>query len=929
MEHIDNLIILIKKNKPLDLEWYIKYNDIDESLIKNESFDLLIFALENNASSQIVETILSCFPKIYNNINYVFKNCSPFVAALKTNNLKVANILLQHKADINFSNERMDNALFYLLQNNLLNKSLLKYLLRNNIDTKNNKFFYKLIYLDNSNLLEIYLSEVLSFDNNFIIDILYFLKNKASFNKSIFDNKIKKKNKSSKIKLDNEVIYHICFHSFTNIMDILLKYKIFQQRIISYVNQNFLINKIYSYGFNINLFYIDSRKKTKNLLKYGAREYHLRPKLLLNLIRNNDLDLIKMVMDKGAYIYNMNDDLLILKAYKYRNNDIIKYLLRHGVNLHINDIEYEKLLELAEEDKVDILPYLDEYYKLYKTNTSPNPKTLTYAIKNKNVKIAKHLLQTNSIPYNKICEEGNSSNTLEYLNSEFMFACEVGNVEIVKLFLDKGIDPNHVIENNGRFHTPLTIASKNNNDELVNLLYDYGAQYHPNIKIKSNIYTSPMTYAIYNNSYRIIKALIEKWGVNINKIKVFNGIALLMHYLILFEDRVSDNNINLLNKYIQQKHIDINKQNQQGETALHLATKMNMINSIKYLVESGANTNIRDSNNKTPLVYAVSAGHKESVTILISNSDCDVNAKSYNVKTVLMYAFENGNIDIAECLINNVEGIVVDLFCHNGNSILIYACLCGHLRMVKYLVNTYSDKGIVNAKGVKGKTPLMIASEYGHFTIAKYLIYHGATINASSHDGNTALIYAVMHDNTDIINLLLEHHPEIVNMENNEGETALTIAAYNGNLPIIKILRQFKGNMNHKDKKNGTVLMNACYSKNSTLNLIKYIEKHCSNKYDVCDEDAFKGMDYGRCTAYDIACKNVIYKDMQNELTFLKFNNINNIEKDNDESDNIYIDDPPVKPIKKKNRSLKKHHYATKNYYSEYLEYLDSFDDNE
>jgi len=75
------------------------------------------------------------------------------------------------------------------------------------------------------------------------------------------------------------------------------------------------------------------------------------------------------------------------------------------------------------DDDLNILLYLKEHFKFYDEQyTFSKLKTLTHAIENKNIKIVKHLLQTNSIHYHKICNEDNFSHVFEYLNLKLIFS---------------------------------------------------------------------------------------------------------------------------------------------------------------------------------------------------------------------------------------------------------------------------------------------------------------------------------------------------------------------------------------------------------------------------------------------------------------------------------------------------------------------------
>ncbi|WP_090172070.1 ankyrin repeat domain-containing protein [Neolewinella agarilytica] len=86
-----------------------------------------------------------------------------------------------------------------------------------------------------------------------------------------------------------------------------------------------------------------------------------------------------------------------------------------------------------------------------------------------------------------------------------------------------------------------------------------------------------------------------------------------------------------------------------------------------------------------------------------------------------------------------------------GTSPLILASYSGLLPMTKLLVEAGAD---INASGTTG-TALMGVCFKGHADIARYLINAGADLEASLPNGSTALHFAAMFNQAEIVELLV------------------------------------------------------------------------------------------------------------------------------------------------------------------------------
>jgi ankyrin repeat protein len=124
------------------------------------------------------------------------------------------------------------------------------------------------------------------------------------------------------------------------------------------------------------------------------------------------------------------------------------------------------------------------------------------------------------------------------------------------------------------------------------------------------------------------------------------------------------------------------------------------------------------------------------------------------------------------------------------------------------VIAQYLEKGNdVNAI-IDNETLLIHAAQKGKLSVVKFLLEHGANINAANESGFTPLMAAIASGHMDVLEELLAHGADIKAMTN-DGETALTFAAFTGNIPAIRQLLSKGADINEGGKYAMTPLMAA------------------------------------------------------------------------------------------------------------------------
>ncbi len=191
------------------------------------------------------------------------------------------------------------------------------------------------------------------------------------------------------------------------------------------------------------------------------------------------------------------------------------------------------------------------------------------------------------------------------------------------------------------------------------------------------------------------------------------------------------------------------------------------------------------------LIFAASEGHTAIVKLLLeegANPDIQNNIGW----TVLIFAASKGHTAIVKLLLEH--GADPNIQEEDGWTALIWAASKGNMAMVQALLQ-HNAKADIQEKD--GWTALRLARSNGHTEVAALLALY--------ENGNTPLMVAVLQNNVDRVDQLLQDGVNL-NVRNNDGKTALILAAEKGHVPIVTSLIKAEAELNILDNKRWTAL---------------------------------------------------------------------------------------------------------------------------
>lgn len=215
---------------------------------------------------------------------------------------------------------------------------------------------------------------------------------------------------------------------------------------------------------------------------------------------------------------------------------------------------------------------------------------------------------------------------------------------------------------------------------------------------------------------------------------------------------------------------------------LHLAIQRGDLYLIVHLVtEAGADVNAKDQYGCTPLHYAIYSGCINTIRFLIDNgADCKDN-------DLLKLAIVNGHLDTVKYFIEE-KGVDLNFTDEHGMTPLFCAVVYEKKEIVEYLLKKGAN---VNAVVLYDAKVLHIASRHCLLEIVKCLITMGAEIDVRDSDGNTPLHLAVQDNECqnkgqklDVVKCLVNSGADI-NVKNKNGKSVINIAT---DLNVIEYL---------------------------------------------------------------------------------------------------------------------------------------------
>jgi ankyrin repeat protein len=380
-------------------------------------------------------------------------------------------------------------------------------------------------------------------------------------------------------------------------------------------------------------------------------------------------------------------------------------------------------------------------------------------------------------------------------DTQLMAAVEANNFEAVRVAVARGANING---RGAHGETPLIKAILCDDPRIFRFLLERGAD----VNISTMNGYSPLTFACLQNNFEFVRSILA-YPVDLSSKTEEGWTALLVASTnsSVFYDNMDHEFfkklIEIVYKYskyhpdynpvrtvslLLKSGADPNESNMFGTTSLMAAASMANYEIIQQLLEHKAAVDLRDTEGKTALTYAVITTIEELIDSLIHLRLVSSTVKLTDFLTPAMLVHLKPQFEPRKelCVNHLIEnGADIRAKDKKGISILTHAARTGNLNVVQNLVGHGAD---IREKSPRGITALYAAAINGHTEIANFLISEGAEIDVRLNDGETPLMAAVWNGQVDMVDLLLKKganvHAKKVTPYKPSGESSLVWAVH-------------------------------------------------------------------------------------------------------------------------------------------------------
>jgi len=266
--------------------------------------------------------------------------------------------------------------------------------------------------------------------------------------------------------------------------------------------------------------------------------------------------------------------------------------------------------------------------------------------------------------------------------------------------------------------------------------------------------------------------------------------------------------------YLLQKGADLNAQDQRGLAPVWFTVSGQRPDMLRKLIALDADLSNKNSQGDNMLFRAIMTRNPELVQILLDNGFDPKQRNAYNM-TPIEHAAGMNSVEIINLLISKGA----DLRDSTRMPLIQRATVSRGAEVLHYLL----DRGFeIDEVDRNGRTPLMMAIDFGNMEAARALVMRGADVNLANSEGVVPMQIAVKKGSVELIDLFIAKKANLNIVEEQTGKTMLHEAALRGNSSIVSKLLAAGIPKDVKDKNGYTALSYALkYGNKTTIDILR------------------------------------------------------------------------------------------------------------
>ncbi len=342
------------------------------------------------------------------------------------------------------------------------------------------------------------------------------------------------------------------------------------------------------------------------------------------------------------------------------------------------------------------------------------------------------------------------------LSRELIDAARTADRSRALRLIAEGADPN---AQDGIGNTPLTVAVRHGDIDMVHLLLNYGAR----VDGRGMLGVTPLMLAAEKDDAELVSVFLQA-GADVNAKSESGRTALLV---------AQRNNNTPMTALLKSSGAEEAPHPPRPERAL---TEKDLSRELSEMLSSG--------DLDAHLIDAALEGDASRARRLLDKG-ADANTTGSLGMTALMFAARGGHADTVTLLL--MRGANLQAQSSLGHTALSIAAMEGQAAALQPLIVSGAK---INKRGYASMTPLMQAAQGGHVEAIRALILWGADVNAGNDFEMTALMFAAQAGHLQAVETLLELGADAAFQEAIAGQTARALAERKNHPEVARILKR-------------------------------------------------------------------------------------------------------------------------------------------